>query len=105
MLCRSSPSVRSLFARFEPQSDATSSAPIIARAGKISILDTAITSYDASTGGPDERLAGRAFIAALSLENSDSTKKWISRMDVEDSEISYLGNEGDYHDDISESVP
>lgn len=25
-----------------------------------------------------------------------------SRMDVEDSEISYLGNEGDFHNDISE---
>ena len=68
--------------------------------GKISIKDTAITSWDASIDGPDERLAGRAYIAALSGENSAGTKSWSSRMDVEDSEISYLGNEGDYHNDI-----
>lgn len=85
------------------QSDETSSAPIIARAGKISILDTVITSYDASTGAPDERLEGRAYIAALSEENLGLGKVWTSRMDVENSEISYLGNEGDYHNDISES--
>lgn len=84
------------------QSDETSSASIIAKAGKISILDTAITSYDASTGKPDERLAGRAYIAALSQQESTGEIS-TSRMDVEDSEISYLGNEGDYHNDISES--
>jgi len=70
--------------------------------GKISILDTAITSWDASIGGPDERLEGRAFIAALSSETADGTHTYTSRMDVEDSEISYLGNEGDYHNDIGE---
>ena len=71
-------------------------------AGQISILDTAITSYDESKGGGDERLEGRAYIAALSLEDETSGTAWISRMDVEDSDISYLGNEGDYHNDISE---
>lgn len=71
-------------------------------AGKISILGTAITSYDESTGAGDERLEGRAYIAALSLEDESSNSIWSSRMDVEDSEISFLGNEGDYHNDISE---
>lgn len=80
------------------KSDASSSAPIIADAGKISIMGTTITSYDASIDGPDERLAGRAYIAALSSE-SDGVAH-TSRMDVEDSDISYLGNEGDYHNDI-----
>lgn len=84
------------------QSDATSSAPIVAWAGKISIMDTVITSHDASTGAPDERLEGRAFIAALSLENLEKGKVHTSRMDVERSDISYLGNEGDYHNDIGE---
>lgn len=70
--------------------------------GKISILDTAITSWDASIGGPDERLEGRAYIAALSSESEDGVHTYTSRMDVEDSEISYLGNEGDYHNDIGE---
>ena len=64
-------------------------------------MGTAITSWDASIGGPDERLAGRAYIAALSSETEDGTTVYNSRMDVEDSEISYLGNEGDYHNDIS----
>lgn len=86
--------------RSPPQSDATSSAPIIAWHGKLSILDTTITSWDESVGGPDERLEGRAYIAALSGENSAKTVVYTSRMDVEDSEISYLGNEGDYHNDI-----
>lgn len=71
-------------------------------AGKISILDTAITSYDSSLDGPDERLEGRAYIAALSMENVGLDKVWTSRMDVVESEISFLGNEGDYHNDISE---
>lgn len=84
------------------QSDNDSAAPIIAKAGKISILDTSVISYDASTGKPDERLAGRAYIAALSLEQSAGGPVYTSRMDVEFSEISYLGNEGDYHNDISE---
>nr|QGV16393.1 Mannuronate C5-epimerase [Saccharina japonica] len=83
------------------KSDETSYAPIIAMAGQISILDTAITSYDESKGGSDERLEGRAYIAALSLEDETTGEAWISRMDVEDSEISYLGNEGDYHNDIN----
>ncbi|CAM9349963.1 unnamed protein product [Ectocarpus sp. 6 AP-2014] len=82
------------------KSDTTSSAPIIAWHGKLSILDTAITSWDASLGGPDERLEGRAYIAALSGENGAQTIVYTSRMDVEDSEISFLGNEGDYHNDI-----
>lgn len=84
------------------QSDATSSAPIVAWHGKLSILDTKITSWDAAAGGPDERVLedGRAYIAALSGENAESGKVYTSRMDVEDSEISYLGNEGDYHNDI-----
>lgn len=84
-----------------PQSDETSSAPIIAEAGKISILDTVVTTYDASTDGPDERLDGRAYIAALSYEDDDGVAH-TSRMDVERSDISYLGNEGDYHNDIGE---
>lgn len=84
---------------FSPQSDATSSVSIKAWHGKLSILGTAITSWDASIGAPDERLEGRAFIAALSGE-SDSGGVHTSRMDVEDSEISYLGNEGDFHNDI-----
>lgn len=50
--------------------------------------------------GPDEREveSGRAFIAALSSE-ADNGMVYESRMDVEDSEISYLGNAGDYHND------
>lgn len=83
-----------------PQSDSSSSAPITAWHGKLSILDTAITSWDESIGGPDERLEGRAYIAALSGQNADGSIVYTSRMDVEDSEISYLGNEGDYHNDI-----
>lgn len=88
------------------QSDATSSAPIVAYHGKISILDTTITSWDSSVGGPDERVQedGRAYIAALSGENASTGKVYTSRMDVEDSEIMYLGNEGDYHNDIGAFV-
>ena len=71
-----------------------------AEKAKLSILDTAITSWDATKDGPDERLEGRAFIAALSGENASKGIVYTSRMDVEDSEISYLGNEGDYHNDI-----
>ena len=71
-------------------------------AGKISILDTTITSYDESKDGGDDRLDGRAYIAALSLEDETTGAAWMSRMDVEDSDISYLGNEGDYHNDIGE---
>ena len=59
-------------------------------------------SYDESIDGPDERLEDRAYIAALSAENDDQTRLWESRMDVHDSEISYLGNEGDFHNDVSE---
>ncbi|CAM9960530.1 unnamed protein product, partial [Hapterophycus canaliculatus] len=81
-------------------SDETGSAPIIAWHGKLSILDTAITSWDLTTDAPDERLEGRAYIAALSGENAGMGIVYTSRMDVEDSEISYLGNEGDYHNDI-----
>lgn len=64
-------------------------------------MDTAITSWDSSIDGPDERLEGRAYIAALSAESSNGNGiVYTSRMDVLDSEISYLGNEGDYHNDI-----
>eukprot|EP00752_Nemacystus_decipiens_P001269 g1266.t1 len=88
--------------RLKLKSDETSSAPIIAWHGKISILDTEITSWDASVDGPDERVQedGRAYIAALSSENDVLDKVYTSRMDVEDSEISYLGNVGDYHNDV-----
>lgn len=86
------------------QSDESGYAPIVAHHGKISIIDTAVISYDESLDGPDERLEGRAYIAALSSESDDQTKVWESRMDVHNSEISYLGNEGDYHNDISELV-
>lgn len=77
--------------------------------GKLSILDTAITSWDASVDGPDERVleadgGNRAYIAALSGENAQSGKIFTSRMDVENTEISYLGNEGDYHNDIGAFV-
>eukprot|EP00903_Cladosiphon_okamuranus_P007254 g7037.t1 len=87
------------------KSDSASSAPIIAWHGKLSILDTAITSWDASVGGPDERVlevdgGNRAYIAALSGESAKWGKVYTSRMDVENTEISYLGNEGDYHNDI-----
>lgn len=85
-----------------PQSDDSGNAPIIAYHGKISIVDTTIVSYDESLDGPDERLADRAYIAALSGEKNDQTRVWESRMDVDNSEISYLGNEGDYHNDVSE---
>lgn len=64
-------------------------------------MGTTITSYDASLDGPDERLEGRAYIAALSSESEGQA--FTSRMDVTDSEISYLGNEGDYHNDLGES--
>ncbi|CAM9430926.1 unnamed protein product [Ascophyllum nodosum] len=83
------------------KSDSSSSAPIIAYHGKISIMNTAIMSYDESIDGPDERLEDRAYIAALSAENDDQTRLWESRMDVHDSEISYLGNEGDFHNDVN----
>lgn len=78
----------------------------MARHGKISILDTNITSWDASVSGPDVRVLedGRAYIAALSAENARSGKVYTSRMDVENSEISHLGNDGDYHSDIGTSV-
>lgn len=84
------------------QSDESGNAPIIAYHGKISIINTNIISYDETLDGPDERLEDRAYIAALSSENNDQTKVWESRMDVNNSEISYLGNEGDYHNDVSE---
>ncbi|CAM9971825.1 unnamed protein product [Sphacelaria rigidula] len=64
-------------------------------------MNTNISSYDETLDGPDERLEDRAYIAALSSENNDQTKVWESRMDVNNSEISYLGNEGDYHNDVN----
>lgn len=83
-----------------PQSGEDFAAKIIAWHGKISINSTSITSWDATVDGPDARAveSGRAFIAALSSEASSGTV-FESRMDVQGSEISYLGNAGDYHND------
>lgn len=67
----------------------------MAQPEKIFIMGTAITSYDASVDGPDERLEGRSYTAALSSESEGQV--FTSRMDVTDSDISFLGNEGDYH--------
>ncbi|CAM9602836.1 unnamed protein product [Discosporangium mesarthrocarpum] len=70
---------------------------IEANPGKISISNSTITSYDPATKKPDKRETGRAYIAALSSEDGGE-----SRMDVYLSEISYLGNDGDYHNDIED---
>ncbi|CAM9241261.1 unnamed protein product [Choristocarpus tenellus] len=81
------------------ESGPSGSVSIIASPGKISILETDITSYDPETNGPDTRLAGRAYIAALSYMEGDVCM--ASRMDIIKSEISFVGNEGDYHNDIN----
>lgn len=61
--------------------------------GNIDIRSTAITSWDESEEGPDTRHSshGRAFIRALSYLDEDGVTPRESRMDIDDSDIGYLG--------------
>ncbi len=66
---------------------------IRAEYGDINFEGTRVTSWDDAVGGPDleYELLGRAFIHVRSSLDSDGVTPHESRMDVIDSEISYLG--------------
>lgn len=68
---------------------------ITADYGSISMRNTKVKSWDAAANGPDTNIAdGRAFIRVRSRLASDGVAALESRMDVVDSEISYLGYSG-----------
>lgn len=64
--------------------------------GTIDIRNTAITSWDDTAGGPDTEYAthGRAYVSVRSKLADDGVTPLESRMDIADSEISYLGYDG-----------
>ncbi|MBX6313864.1 MAG: right-handed parallel beta-helix repeat-containing protein, partial [Isosphaeraceae bacterium] len=60
--------------------------------GTIDIKDTAITSWDEAANGPDiDPNAPRAYIAARSYLDDDGVTAYESRMDIDASDIGYLG--------------
>src|SRR5262245_33581775 len=61
--------------------------------GAIDIASTRITSWDSAAGGPDTEFQtfGRAFIRVRSRLAADGVTPQESRMDIVDSEISFLG--------------
>ena len=64
--------------------------------GVIDIDSTVITSWDAAAGGPDTEYEtfGRAFVRARSRLDDDDATPLESRMNIHNSEISYLGFAG-----------
>src|SRR5207249_1873099 len=61
--------------------------------GNIKIKGTKVTSWDAAVGGPDVETDtyGRAYIAAISTLDADGVTPHESRLDIDGSDIGYLG--------------
>src|ERR1044071_178322 len=76
-------------------SDPGSCVSITADWGAIDIKSTKITSWDMAVGGPDTEFKtfGRACVRVRSTLASDGITAQESRMDIEDSDIGYLGYE------------
>lgn len=68
-------------------------AAIIADYGTIDIRDTKVLSWDTAVGGPDEDSGanGRAYIEARSRAATNGVPGQMSRMDITNSELCYLG--------------
>ena len=76
-------------------SDPGSIVTVVADWGAIDIKSTRVTSWDTAAGGPDTeyRDFGRACIRARSSLADDGVTPLESRMDIEDSDVGYLGYE------------
>jgi parallel beta-helix repeat protein len=66
---------------------------VTANWGTLDIESTKITSWDAAVGGPDTEFQtfGRAFVRVRSSLDADGVTALESRMDIVDSEVSFLG--------------
>lgn len=75
-----------------PTTDVTSFVSITADYGTININGIRITSWDTGANGPDGSPAdGRAFIRARSSQDPTTQAPLVSRMDVADADVGYLG--------------
>lgn len=75
-----------------PATEITSFISITADYGEIHIEGIKVNSWDTSANAPDSNVAdGRAFIRARSSQDATSGAPLVSRMDVINSEVSYLG--------------
>lgn len=93
--------VDTLRLRSRPSGAATEVSQIMADHGTIELRSTSVTSWDDLAGRPDGDASvpaggtrGRAFIRALSTLAADGRTPLESRLDIVDSDVSYLGYYG-----------